>query len=648
MQQSFSVPTSMHKRFAVVKLWPELKTAEDECIARLKLAAEAIGVECVEIHSDGRLIENTSEIISRDNVDFVLHLHFDTPKNYDAFSFVALWNPIAFYHEWGYYRCSRNLVTHDDFISCSSSAADDHVRRMIRGKNTHLSPRFHLYHSTPSIVHAPSLGDGKLFYAGINWDALRGGRSRHQEMLRQLDTTDLLRIYGPTIFQGVKVWDGYRSYVKEVPFDGISMINEISKAGISLVLSSQAHKDSELMSNRLFESIAAGALVICDENPFAKKYFGDSLLYIDTRGSTEKTVEHILRHLEWAQENTEEALQKIEKAQQIFRDRFNLISNLSDLYANIDQRKADLRTLQSGSTDQEKLRIQLNMLMPVFSEKILDAHVASISRQDYGNFEPVLWVGSQTLNQHRVEIERLIAKSRVQVRVMEAVFADNPEGSSTTYARPLGRIIYDIVQDAAAYDALVVVAPNERLLSNHLSVLAGALQRDVSVTCAATAAILDTGAETIHSISELIDFGHVDRSNPPGYGRFIFRTSGLPSDLDVALPYLHGRPLAVMCGENGIDQQLLATITIDLSEEFPLRTWKDEVEHEVIRSYSPRAFTPAFGMMPVSPSAPIVAMGAPSRLHLLMTRDWWMAQLWALRRHGVRARLSAMKRKMFG
>ena len=252
MERDFVLPFGLVGRFAIVKLWPEIKTAEDECISRLKIAAGKLGLECFEIHADGRYLENPEKTIAKNDVDFVLHLHYDTPKFYDAFSLVALLNPIQFYNEWGYSSTSRNLLTHDDFVSCSSTAADDHVTRLIRGVATHLSPRFNLYHSISDIAYPPSLGDHKLFYAGINWEALGGGKSRHQELLKRLDKTEVLRIYGPTLFQGVKVWDGYDSYVNEIPFDGVSMIDEIHKAGIALVLSSQAHKDSELMSNRLF------------------------------------------------------------------------------------------------------------------------------------------------------------------------------------------------------------------------------------------------------------------------------------------------------------------------------------------------------------------------------------------------------------
>jgi hypothetical protein len=347
MIEDFQLPSGMIGRFAVVKLWPEIKTAEDECIARLKVAARALGLECVEVHADGTLLETPGAAVSHEDVDFVLHLHYDTPKRYDAFSIVALWNPLRFYHEWGYERTSRNLTTHDDFISCLSVAADDHVTRMVRNTGTHLPPRFHLFHSTADVVHPPSLGDGKLFYAGINWEALSGGKSRHQEVLKRLDGTGLLRIYGPTIFSGVRVWAGYQSYVKEVPFDGVSMIDEISKAGVALVLSSAAHKESALMSNRLFESIAAGALVICDENPFAARHFGDALLYIDSRCSEDRIEQDIRRHLQWAQDNPQQALEKIARAQAIFREKFTLVRNLRELYTDLPATGASWATART-------------------------------------------------------------------------------------------------------------------------------------------------------------------------------------------------------------------------------------------------------------------------------------------------------------
>jgi len=632
----FSLPVGTIGRFAVVKLWPKIKTAEDECIARLKLAAQALGIECVEIHADGRLLSEPQVRVTKDNVDFVIHLHYDTPKRYDAFSFVTLWNPLKFYHEWGYIRCSRNLTTHDDFISCSSDAADHHVARMVRTTSTHLPARFNLYHSTADVIHAPSLGDGKLFYAGINWEAISGGKSRHQEVLKRLDKTGMLRIYGPTIFQDVKVWAGYESYVREVPFDGVSLIDEISKAGVALVLSSQAHKDSELMSNRLFESVAAGALVICDENQFAKKFFGDSLLYIDSRSPIEQIYTDITLHLDWARAHPDQALAMIAKSQDIFRQKFTLTRNLSDLYIGLAERKRELLARQSPPS-LPPVKVRLNLLMPEYSEAVLRAHLDSIRVQEYRNFSPALVVDTHFANAFRREIKVALAASPIAIELVEIDYFRHGIHPEIKARRRLGEIIQQLLGDTAGADAFMVVAPNERLLSNHLAVLAGALQRDSGINCAATAAVLIDGDTSVHSVNELIDFGHVDRKGPPGYGRFIFRMATIPQDIGIALPYLDGRSLAVLVGGNAISQQLPATITIYTDCEFPDHTWDESAENEVIRDYSPGAFKLAtgFGPRPLTvqqPFAPTMTMLQLARR--LFNRRWVNAQVVAIKNRG--------------
>lgn len=648
MHSDFVLPSGSVGRFAVVKLWPGIQTAEDECIARLKLAAKAIGSECVEILADGSLIGSPEIKVSKTNVDFVLHLHYDTPKRYDAFSIVALWNPLKFYHEWGYRRCSRNLTTHDDFISCSSDAADHHVARMILRSKSHLPALFKLYHSTPSVTHAPSLGDGKLFYAGINWEAIVSSRkSRQQEVLKRMDKTGLLRIYGPTVFQGVRVWADYESYVKEIPFDGFSMIDEISKAGAALVLSSQAHKDSELMSNRLFETIAAGTLVICDENPFAKRFFGDTLLYIDGRSSIEQIYDDITRHLAWANANPELALEKIAKAQAIFRDGFSLIQNLSDLYSGLAERKRELATRQNPDAS-AGLSIKLHLLMPEFSEKVLEQHIHSVEVQDYKNLEPVLVIDRCSSESNRVAINSAIAASKVEIQVKEVDWFNYGVHPEIKAKRKLGGILVELLDSSTAADAFIVVAPNESLISNHLSVLAGALEREQEVSCAATAAVLLDGDQAVHTVHELIDFGHVNRDGPPGYGRFIIRMSTIGENYKCALPYMDGRPMAILVGENTVSQQMPATIFIDIQREFPERVWDDAVENQIIQDYSPGAFKISGGFTPIIHHHSQVSTAAPNLnfFKLFTNRRWIKSQIQAIRTQGLSARLMVFKRKV--
>lgn len=646
MQQDFHLPKGLIGRFAIVKLWPAIKTAEDECIARLKIAATSLGIDCIEIHADGRLLDSPHKTVTNADVDFVLHLHYDTPKLYDAFSFVALWNPVHFYHEWGYARTSRNLLTHDDFVSCSSPAADDHVSRLTRNAATHLPPIFNLYHSIADIAHSPSLGDHKLFYAGINWDALRGGVSRHQELLQRLDKTGHLRIYGPTLFQGVQVWKGYNSYVREIPFDGVSMLDEIAKSGIALVLSSQAHKDSELMSNRLFESVAAGALVICDENNFAKKFFGDSLLYIDSRCTVEEIFSAIEAHLAWERNNPEKALAMIERAQAIFKEKFSLKKSLIDLYQGFPARKLELlkRQFPDGS---KKIKVCLYLLMPEYSEAVLSAHIANAVAQDYENFSTVLVVDKVAASNYRSTMENTLDSLSISINLLEIDFYTYGVSPEIRARRKMGEVIAVALEAAAKLDAVVFVAPNERILSNHISVLASSLVRNPEVGCAATAAILKSSDQPVHGVHERIDFREFSRQTPIGFARFIFRIAALPNDLNLALPYLDRKVLAVLLSDNVV-QEIPSTVIIDVTEEFPSGPWDEGQENNLIASYSPNAFSVSTGkeiIVPILASFP----PAPGMSHNTIKRfswNWVAIQINALRRDGLVARINQLKTKL--
>ena len=642
------------RRFAVVKLWPDLKAAEDECIARIKSAAKELELECIEISATGEYLDDTSQSANVDSVDFVLHLHFETPKLYDAYSIVALWNPVEFYHEWGYYRTSRNLTTHDDFLSCDSSAADHQVARMVRASGTHLAPALKLYHSLSGVVSPPSLGDFHLFYVGINWEALGGGQSRHQGVLKRLDKTGLLRIYGPAMFQGVRVWGGYKSYIKEIPFDGSSLLEEISKCGISLVFSSPAHKESQLMSSRLFESIAAGALVICDENPWARSRFGSSLLYVDLRQDLEAVVDAILLHVNWAKANPGAAKAKIEAAQALLASKYNLVRNISDIYEGLRARQGQLESLQrpQGSA----LSVRAYFLMPDCSDRVLSQHMLSIKCQSYANFHPVL-VTDEELSSAQLETISNVCGGRIEhlpttFRVLSGLGGARP-------IRKLGGVILDLIRKTNGFDSIVFIAPNERLFSNHIAVLAGALQRDSSVACVATAAILKNGTAPIRGISELLDFGHFDTANPPGYGRFAFRFEGLPSELDIVLPYLDSRPLAALVYGRRIGQQLPASVVIDTTIAFPSSPPQNAHETEVLRGYNPEALAMYHGFRPrpTQQEAPPLPQQAdllpipPSKMTLfsvikfaVKNPRWIVLQVRLLFREGVTHRLRVFGR----
>jgi hypothetical protein len=291
------------------------------------------------------------------------------------------------------------------------------------------------------------------------------------------------------------------------------------------------------------------------------------------------------------------------------------------------------------------------MLMPQHVPAVLEAHLQSLRAQEYPALLPQLVIDAGCDDTTRESIRAQVRASRVAVDLVEAHFHSIASGSGIRKPRRLGEVLQELLPQPREADAVIFVAPNEQLLSNHVAVLAGALQRDPDVHCAATAAVLLAEGAPVHSVHELLDFGFVNPQGPTGYGRFIFRTAAIPHDISSALPHLHGRPLAVLLGNHALAQQMQASIRIYLQHEFPARTWDEAAETAIIRDYSIEALRLRFGFGPrpqrqafEQPAVQTMSVGQVMRLFLSMR--FVRAQVWALFNQGPRARWSVLRRKM--
>ena len=331
----------MKNSFAVVCEWPGVNAAENETIFRIKIAADKIKKTVLVIDKYGNILDEnfkpTLRIIKNQDVDFIINLHFASPKCYDGFSYVALWNPIKFYHDWGYKKYSYNLTSHHDFISCLSEPANDHAFRISYINNTkHLEPKMVLNHTNSGPYYQFDDSRNGVFYCGINWDR-SSGKSRFSEIFETLDKRNILKIYGPRKLGKIIPWVGFKSYVDEIPFDGVSTFKEISKCLLGLALSHDAHIESAIASSRVFELIAGGALPICDENPFFRKYFGDKVLYVN--GGDKEKAEQIANHYSWALQNKNQVQQMVNVLQNCMKENFDLSKQLEVLCAGHQSRK---------------------------------------------------------------------------------------------------------------------------------------------------------------------------------------------------------------------------------------------------------------------------------------------------------------------
>jgi len=332
--------------FVVPHTWPNIKNAESEVIQRLARAATNIGCTMIVTDNDGYPIWSNREValdgatrIDAKRFDFMISLHFESPKLIDVFSYYAVWQPLDFYFSFGYHESVEKILTHNACLSCRSNIADIHIENLFRSIRPDHDPHYDLlFHSPPEPYLTPNItGDARLFYVGVNWERLGGKKGRHHRLLSMLDRAGLIDIYGPKELLGSKPWEGYESYRGELPFDGKSVVHAINRSGICLALSSDAHKRTGLMSNRLFEGLAAGAAVVAESNSFVDTYFSDVVYYVDD-SNDDDLFEQIRSIIEGIRRDPTDAIERAKLGQQRLEEAFSLEKCLGTLIASHDLR----------------------------------------------------------------------------------------------------------------------------------------------------------------------------------------------------------------------------------------------------------------------------------------------------------------------
>lgn len=452
-----------YNRFAIVRDWENTISAEEECLQRLCIAARDLNVECDIVDTSYRLIEDRERRISSRTHDFVLHLHYCSGKAEDVFSFGTLWNPIDFFHLWGYRRSVDTFLTNDDFLKSSSEEARLHITRALFHSTYHLSPSLFLY-PAPCEMKAPdveAVESGTLMYCGINWERLDYRKGRFSQLLKKLDEEDLIQIYGPEIFHGIKPWAGYKNYQGSVPFDGVSMIETIHRSGIALVISSESHFKDCVVSNRLFESIAAGALIISDRNPGVVKLLGDYCLYIDT-DDLNKCYHQIKDHLKWIKANPVESCEMIKKCQEIFLLQLSAKTTLNNIFNNLEKRKQEVHLFRQPLSEFKlSCFFLIDQGSPIPVKEQIEIIIRSVETNRNDNISNFFLIDNQIDEPDLFKLEKL-----------GQIIKDNFFYKEDNI---LGRSIYEILQEFTT-EFFSLIYPGEELFKDHFSSLVKSLQ----------------------------------------------------------------------------------------------------------------------------------------------------------------------------
>ncbi|NBK97664.1 MAG: hypothetical protein EOM50_06530, partial [Erysipelotrichia bacterium] len=420
--------------FAVISAWPEIKNAEYEIIERIKISAKNNNAECIVVDNEGYIIgENDQRVgtyLEGNEVEFVIALHFISEKLYNCYMYGAMWNPPKFLVDWGYEQESNKYFTYDDYLIYGSSKIDGHLKNLLVQTDKDISECLHFMTSVPGIPFTPKLtDDARLFYSGINWERISNSKGRHHDLFKALDNENLTRIYGPEKFLDSIPWDGYQTYAGSLPFDGLSAMKAINECGISLVLTSDIHREAEAVSSRLFESCAAGAVLICDDNPYIVREFGDSVLYINyDKTDYTKNVEQIKNHLEWIKNNQSEALELARRSQKIYTEKFHLDTVLANIIEKHPVRKAQV--IEQNCDTKTGISVILRIL--TINEQQLKSFIQSINNQYNVTSIDLLVVCDKTEEQTIANIFSKNLSSCVKVKILAMQILDGNQRVITT------------------------------------------------------------------------------------------------------------------------------------------------------------------------------------------------------------------------
>lgn len=344
---------------AIKQYWPTENVAEHEVISRLTTAFSNLGLSTILVDENGQRIDGNGAL-KKDDVLFCLDLHFKTPRVFDGVSVAALWNPLDFYSMFGASRSLANQISHDLFVAANPASAS-----WVRS----LRPDLHqeilqLNHSVPeeSIRIPRSFPTGKLVYVGIGWDKRRGGPGRHNFLLKHLDMAGVLELYGPRrLASGLRPWKGFSSYLGSLPFDGTSVMDRIHVAGFALCMSSESHKSDGIQSNRLFETIAAGAIPVVEEGA-ASPFSLEGSIFIPSGLSAEQEGEYVASEIRKLMLEPDDFKRRVGKLQERLSSRFTLESQLDLICKEVQRFSIAPRGRIASHQDKESQLVATSLL----------------------------------------------------------------------------------------------------------------------------------------------------------------------------------------------------------------------------------------------------------------------------------------------
>jgi hypothetical protein len=174
---------------------------------------------------------------------------------------------------------------------------------------------------------------------GSLWGCARNN-NRMRRALRYLAEDGLL--YGLGLPDLAFLAKGYLGPTNKYSKDPVFTLSEFQKLhGISIVFTTLEHIIEGIPTLRIAEAAAAANLIISDYNLFVRKFFGNSVLYVDVFQNEKELYLQMKEHILWARQHPEEAKAMGAQAYKIFAENFYIEKHLKELISSVKVKIAE-------------------------------------------------------------------------------------------------------------------------------------------------------------------------------------------------------------------------------------------------------------------------------------------------------------------
>lgn len=484
-------------------------SAERAFLTRLFNALDHLGYDYILTDSSGNVYDlktNKKTALTHNDFNVIAHFthHYSDFPFFDVYSIMPLWNPvIQLTHPEVYihgvkkidnvhnrsHRYFQSYKCYDDF-TMASDREQRIFNQFIIGQEQVKHDTYLPYMASVSktSIIEPKQTFEKIFYIGSGWEThVPGKPARHAYELSNLSKLNLLDVYGAKNVWGMH--QGAVNYMGEIPPDGKTIFEKINNSGITLALSSDDHLHSNIVTNRIFEGIAAGSVIISNLRGKVYEMFGDNVLYVDATLNNPQRLQQIIAHYQWIQDNPDQARQKVINTQKALAEQYCLEVLFENIMNELPKRQKSLQEKRELNNHSDFIDV---LYKPNSDLQTIKSDLQQIIGQNYQKINLIAFT-----KQEQVLIEEIFNKNKQHQHQLTIVSEFNEHHDWSL-------LMENWQQQNTNNQYITVFMPGTLWKHNHLSILMRSLSDNPQQNLViANSASVESGLNNTYKFNDL-------------------------------------------------------------------------------------------------------------------------------------------------